>query len=94
MYEEIVNRLIYPHYDSTVWQTKKNKGEAFIEEEHWWHNNPDSTPVQKWFKIMKEHSNEIYSMFNKADKIQHISEDVRSGFWKLPGCYSKMYAVV
>jgi hypothetical protein len=92
-YEEIVNKLIYPHYDPTVWQTKKNKGEAFIEEEHWWHNNPDSSPVQKWFKIMKEHSNEIYKMFNKADKVQYISEDVRPGFWKLPGCYSKMYEI-
>jgi hypothetical protein len=92
-YDEIVNRLIYTCYDPTVWQTKKNNGQAFIEEEHWWHNNPDMPAVQRWFKVMKEHSNVVYDMFTKADKTQHISQDTKPGFWKMPGCYSKMYAI-
>jgi hypothetical protein len=49
--------------------------------------------VQNWFKVMKEHSNVVYTMFSKYDKIQHISEDGKPGFWKLPGCYSKMYQI-
>ncbi len=92
-YDEIVNKLIYTHYDPTVWQTKKNLAQAFIEEEHWWHNNSDMPAVQNWFKVMKEHSNVVYNMFSKHNKIQHISEDGKQGFWKLPGCYSKMYAI-
>lgn len=92
-YNEIVNHLVYTCYDPTVWQTKKNLGQAFIEEEHWWHNNPDSPAVQRWFKVMKEHSGIIYDMFSKHDKINSISEDVMPGFWKLPGCYSKMYQI-
>ena len=92
-YDEIINRLVYPDYDPTVWQTKKNMGQSFIEEEQWWHNNPDSTAVQKWLKMMKEHSGIVYDMFSKADKLQYISEDLRPGFWKLPSCYSKMYLI-
>lgn len=92
-YDEIVNRLVYPNYDPTVWQTKKNMGQAFIEEEHWWQNHRDSSSVQKWFNMLKEHSSTVYNMFKKADKIQFISEDLEPGFWKLPGCYSKMYQI-
>lgn len=92
-YEEIVNRLIYTCYDPTLWQTKKNKGQSFIEEEHWWHNNTDNPAVAKWLKMLKEHSNIVYDMFSKTDKIQYISEDAKPGFWKLPGCYSKMYQI-
>lgn len=92
-YDEIVNRLVYSCYDPNLWQTKKNMGQAFIEEEHWWHNNQDSSAVQRWFKVMKEHSSVIYDMFSKNNKIQHISEDSMPGFWKMPGCYSKMYQI-
>jgi hypothetical protein len=92
-YDEIVNRLVYPCYDPAVWQTKKNTGQAFIEEEHWWHNNPDSAAVQRWFRVMKEHSGMVYDMFSKNEKTEYISEDAMPGFWKLPGCYSKMYQI-
>jgi hypothetical protein len=92
-YNAVVNRLIYAQYDPAVWQTKKLTSEYYDEENHWWHKNPDSTSVQRWVKTVKEQSGLIYDIFNKADKLNSISQDNKSGFWKLPGCYSKMYAL-
>ena len=92
-YNAVVNRLIYSDYDPTVWQTKKLTSEYYDEENHWWHKNSDSSSVQRWIKTVKEQSGLIYDIFDKADKLNSISRDNKSGFWKLPGCYSKMYAL-
>jgi hypothetical protein len=92
-YNAVVNRLIYTEYDPAVWQTKKLTSEYYDEENHWWHKNPDSTSVQRWIKTVKEQSGLIYDMFSKADRLGSASQDHKSGFWKMPGCYSKMYAI-
>lgn len=90
-YEEIIKRIIYPSYDPTLWQADKGTNFFWLEEEHWWQNNPNSISVKNWRNVVDEYSKITYDIFSKANKLEYLKKDGPN--WQLPACYSKLHLI-
>jgi hypothetical protein len=90
-YDEIIKRIIYPSHDPDLWQADKGTNLFWLDEEHWWQNNPDSTAVQNWQGVVDEYSKIVYDTFSKANKLEYLKKDGPN--WQLPACFSKLHLI-
>ena len=90
-YNKIISKLVYPSYDPGLWQTLKPKNVIWLEEETWWHRNPDNAGVANWLSVNNEYSNSLHSMFEQANKLEYIKPDGPN--WNMPACFSKLHRI-
>ena len=92
LYYELINPIIYPWYDPSLYQALKSKHRFFTGLEQWFHTNRDHTSIQSWLKTMQTQDAEIKSIFKSVKDLDTgFKSTYESGFEILPSCYSKFY---
>jgi 5-bromo-4-chloroindolyl phosphate hydrolysis protein len=87
LYHGIVNSIVYPWFDKSIWQTQKQTANFFTVEERWFVNDSDHTATNNWRKIMKDYDNEVNTIYK--DKLFFSEKEKNHSI--LPMCYSKFY---
>lgn len=92
-YQAIVNSLVYPDYDTGIWQTPKNRGLWDFEIYQPFSANLSSRATQNWRQSIGKYSDAIYDMFRDHDRLadKHVTLTEYGWYRSLPGCYSKFY---
>jgi hypothetical protein len=94
-YQRIIRDLIYPSYNTTLWQTSKNTGLYDLECYHTLSENSNSKAGLGWRNTIKKYSNSIYDLFVNNNRIDDTTVPIKNYGWYygLPGCYSKFYCL-
>ena len=93
--QKVIQPLIYPTYNSSLWQAVKNKGLYEIEIYHTFSDNQDSIASQNWRKTVKTYSDAVYDMYQQHNRLGDSVVQLKNYDWyyALPGCYSKLYCL-
>lgn len=88
LYYDVVNELVYPWHDPTIWQCLKQSTRFFTLEENWFINHPDHISSRAWRNVLTELDNEVSTIYKSVDSQRPTIEE---GSHVLPGCYSRFY---
>jgi hypothetical protein len=95
-YQDLLNRIIYPDYDFSIWQADKDYGGAFDNKCYLgFTNNDNSTASNNWRNTVGKFSDAVYQLYENNNRLDSDVGSISKTSWyyNLPGCYSKHYCL-
>jgi hypothetical protein len=95
-YQDLLNRIIYPDYDFSIWQADKDYGGAFDNKCYLGFTaNDNSTASNNWRNIVGKFSDAVYDLYESNHRLDNNVGGLHKTGWyyNLPGCYSKLYCL-
>lgn len=92
--QTLINKIVYPSYDFSIWQAKKDfKGQFDYACYDKFNRHPDDPGVQSWRNTVKRYSDTVYDLYAKHNKLEDTVGPITNENWyyALPGCFSKRY---